>query len=100
MATLYILYSKKIDSYYLGSCNDFTKRLDEHLSKKNDNSFTCRADDWVLYFKIDQLEYEQARNIEKHIKKMKSRKYYENLSQYPELVLKLREKYSVAGSFR
>ncbi|NOZ48348.1 MAG: GIY-YIG nuclease family protein, partial [Chlorobi bacterium] len=30
MATVYILYSKKMDSYYIGSCKDFNIRLEEH----------------------------------------------------------------------
>jgi putative endonuclease len=32
---------------------------------------------------------EQAREIEKHLKKMKSRKYLENLKRYPEMLGKL-----------
>jgi hypothetical protein len=31
--------------------------------------------------------------IENHIKKMKSRKYIEDLSRHPEMVKKIREKY-------
>ena len=30
MATVYIIYSKSIDKFYIGSCKDFSIRLDEH----------------------------------------------------------------------
>jgi len=39
------------------------------------------------------LDYEQARKIEKQIKRMKSKKYIENLKKYPDIVKKLIEKY-------
>ncbi|XOV69379.1 MAG: GIY-YIG nuclease family protein [Fluviicola sp.] len=30
MATVYIIYSKKIDRFYIGSCKDLDARLDQH----------------------------------------------------------------------
>lgn len=75
MATVYILYSEKIDSFYTGSCLDLDERLQQHLSKTFDNAFTSRADDWSIFFKIDNLHYLQARNIEQFIKSMKSKKF-------------------------
>ncbi|MFM8243029.1 MAG: GIY-YIG nuclease family protein [Crocinitomicaceae bacterium] len=57
MATVYILYSQKINQYYIGSCLDLEKRLAEHLSAKMDIAFTKRSDDWGVYFKIDDLGY-------------------------------------------
>lgn len=68
MATVYILYSQKINQYYIGSCLDLEKRLAEHLSAKMDVAYTKRSDDWDVYFKIDDLTYATARKIEAHIK--------------------------------
>ena len=93
MATTYILYSKKIDSYYTGSCLDLKSRLQEHINNKYEKSFTKKADDWIVFLKINNLEYSQARNIEKHIKKMKSKIYITNLIKYPEIIEKLTLKY-------
>ena len=45
-----------------------------------------------MYFQLDDLSYEQARKIEALIKKMKSKKYIENLQKYPELVAQLKLK--------
>ena len=93
MATTYILYSKKIDSYYTGLCLDLKSRLQEHINNKYEKSFTKKADDWIVFLKINNLEYSQARNIEKHIKKMKSKIYITNLIKYPEIIEKLTLKY-------
>ncbi|SRX50152.1 hypothetical protein AEQU2_00621 [Aequorivita lipolytica] len=99
MAFVYILYSKSTDNFYTGSCLDLDHRLQQHLDKTFFNSFTKKASDWVLYFSIANLGYQQARKIEIHIKMMKSRKYIENLKKYPEMAAGLIEKYT-AGSSR
>ena len=93
MATVYILYSKNFDKYYIGSCLDLAKRLQEHKDKIDKQSFTYRTDDWEIYYVMPDLSYSQARSIEQHIKKMKSKKYIENLKKYPELSDKLRNLY-------
>ena len=93
MAVVYILHSKKIDSFYTGSCKDFDGRFEQHLSKFYPNSHTSKADDWTPFLVIDNLSYSQARNIEKHIKKMKSKVYIRNLRKYPNIIHRLKEKY-------
>ncbi|HEX7458083.1 MAG TPA: GIY-YIG nuclease family protein, partial [Ginsengibacter sp.] len=93
MADVYILYSEKLDKYYIGSCIDIVERFLEHLNKKYSDSYTAKANDWILYYSINDLKYKQARLIENHIKKMKSRKYIENLKMYAEISKKLIELY-------
>jgi putative endonuclease len=93
MAAVYILYSELMDKYYVGSCKDINIRLNEHKQKEFKKAFTRRVDDWALYYIIDNLEYQQARLIEGHIKRMKSKKYIENLKQYPEIVERLKDLY-------
>jgi len=55
MATVYILYSQKIDHYYIGSCLDLKSRFEEHLKGKMDVAFTKRSDDWAMYFELPDL---------------------------------------------
>jgi len=69
-------------------------RFEEHKKNLFKNSFTSKTDDWELFFAIDNLDYAQSRNIESHIKNMKSRKYIENLKKYDNITEKLRLKYS------
>jgi putative endonuclease len=102
VALVYIIYSKLKNKYYVGSCNDLKERLNQHYSKKFEKSYIKQADDWELFFQIDNLEYQQARKIERHVKAMKSRKYILNLLKYPEMIEKLKDRYKLswAGSFR
>lgn len=93
MAFVYILYSKSANQYYTGSCKDLGKRVDQHFTKEIAGAFTSKAVDWIIYLSIDDLMYKQARDIENHIKRMKSRKYIENLKEYPELVQKIKMQY-------
>jgi len=58
------------------------------------NSFTVRASDWELFLVIDNLEYQQSRKIGSHIKGMKSKTFIENLKKYPELIEKLKIRYT------
>ena len=94
MASVYILFSKKLDRFYTGSCDNLDYRIEQHLNKDFIKSFTAKTDDWELFFFVDHLQYVQARLIEGHIKKMKSKVYIQNLKKYPEIMQKLIDKYS------
>jgi len=92
----YIIYSKKLDRFYVGSTVLKPEhRLDVHLAKYYGNSkYTAKADDWLLYFKIECNSIDQARYLEKHIKKMKSRKYLKDIKHYPEIINKLKGRFN------
>ncbi len=85
MASGYILFSEKLNRFYTGSCLDLSQRLDEHLQGVYTDSFTSKATDWELFLHIKDLAYQQARLIELHIKKMKSRTYIKNLKKYEDI---------------
>ena len=94
MYTVYILYSKALDRYYIGQTMDINNRIEEHNSEKYDDSYTKRACDWRLYFSILCQNRTEAIKIEHHIKKMHSRVFLENLKRYPEISEKIIAKYS------
>ena len=93
MAHVYVLYSENLKKYYIGSCLNLDERLQEHLNKIYPNCFTAKDTSWKLVFEIPELSYTQARSIEQHIKKMKSKTYISNILKYPEIVQKLKERY-------
>ncbi|CAN5463475.1 hypothetical protein BH09BAC6_BH09BAC6_06980 [soil metagenome] len=93
MASVYILYSKKRDRFYIGSCKDLSYRINQHMNKEFAKNFTTGAEDWEIYLSIDELSYQQARSIELHLKKMKSKTYIQNLIKYPEIIERLKSKY-------
>ena len=76
MASVYILYSRSIDAFYIGSCRDLEERLPQHKDKRFSFAFTARADDWEIFLSIANLQYEQARKIESHIKKNEKQEVY------------------------
>ncbi len=97
MAIVYILFSNRLNKFYIGSCKDLSERLTQHVNKMFVSSFTAEVDDWELYFAIADLGYQQARLIELHIKRMKSAKYIMDLVKYPQIIEKLKERYSQPG---
>ncbi|ESU29080.1 hypothetical protein FLJC2902T_11170 [Flavobacterium limnosediminis JC2902] len=94
MHYVYILLSPQKDTFYIGETSDLEIRLQWHLSKEFKNSHTKIADDWILFYKINCKDINQARKIEKHIKAMKSKKFIQNLNTFPEITQKLLEKYT------
>ena len=93
MDCVYILYSDKLNRFYIGYTSDFETRLEFHKNAEL-HKFTANADDWKVFLKIICKNKTQGLNIEKHIKKMKSKTYIENLVKYPDIILKLKEKYN------
>ena len=95
MPACYILYSAKLNKYYIGATSTTPPdRLQRHLSAYYDRKYTAITDDWELFLVIDCVNMELAAKIETHIKRMKSKKYIENLVRYPELLEKLIARYS------
>ena len=94
MIVCYILYSKSLDKYYIGfSQESMESRLKKHNISFYEKAFTTVTLDWEIYLVIICQTISQAIKIEKHIKKMKSRVYIENLLRYPEMIEKLQQKF-------
>jgi len=77
VATVYILYSKKLDRFYTGSCKDFLLRFQDHLDKIYPGSFTSNADDWQPFLLIENLTYAQARANRNPYKEDEEQNIYE-----------------------
>ncbi|QAA81747.1 GIY-YIG nuclease family protein [Aequorivita sp. H23M31] len=77
MYYLYILYSEHLDRYYIGSTEDISVRLKEHLW--NHKGFTAKAKDWEIRYSENFLTRSEALAREQQIKKWKSRKLIEKL---------------------
>jgi putative endonuclease len=77
MAFVYIIYSEKINKYYVGACSDLQRRLYEH--NIGHSKFTSTGIPWKLMYKEEFIDLSMAKKREMEIKKMKSRKYIESL---------------------
>ncbi len=73
--TVYILYSKALDQYYVGMTTDPVLRQKQHL--RGESRWTSRATDWVCVASEDVESREKARALEKRIKAHGARRYLE-----------------------
>ena len=77
MPHTYILFSEKLNKYYVGSTTDIERRIEEHNRGKE--KFTKTGMPWVIVYSEEFEILADARQRELQIKKQKSRKYIEQL---------------------
>ena len=77
MPYTYILYSEKLDKYYIGACINLERRLYEH--NIGHSKFTSLGIPWKIVFTEEYQTLADAKKREQDVKKMKSRKYIEDL---------------------
>jgi putative endonuclease len=83
----YILYSKKLNSFYIGATSE---EVDIRLYKHNNKSYgkhryTAKTEDWEIFLILEAKNYSHAIRLERKIKSMKSKTFIRNLKKYPEL---------------
>jgi len=93
MHFVYILLSLKTDKFYIGESADAETRLAFHNDPEKNTNSTKTGIPWRIFWNLEVADRALARKIETHIKKMKSRKYIEDLKKYPEISQKLIERY-------
>ena len=94
MHFVYVLYSHSIDRFYIGETHDVQLRLHKHNMDFYDNKWSARGKPWDLFFTIQCHDKSQAKQVEAHIKRMKSKTYIRNLKLYPQITERLLAKYS------
>jgi putative endonuclease len=72
MHYVYILYSRKLDRFYVGESDDPARRLQHH--RDGHQRYTRRATDWVLVCCLPTSSRRDALGIEQKIKQSKNRK--------------------------
>jgi putative endonuclease len=77
MYYVYILYSKDIDKFYIGSTADIGQRVYKHDQKHR--GFTAQTQDWQLVYSESYQTKAEGLKRELQIKKWKSRKMIEKL---------------------
>ncbi|PHQ28157.1 GIY-YIG nuclease family protein [Leeuwenhoekiella nanhaiensis] len=83
---LYIIYSEKIDKFYVGETSDVEQRISIHNSHKIKSAYTKAASDWVLKLSFSCADRNEALYLERFIKRMKSKKFIEKLVNNPQLL--------------
>jgi Predicted endonuclease containing a URI domain len=77
MPYTYIIFSAKLNKYYVGACIDLERRLYEH--NIGHSKFTSLGVPWELKYEKEFDTLSEAKEFERKIKKQKSRKYIEGL---------------------
>jgi putative endonuclease len=76
---VYILYSAKLDRYYVGESEDPGRRLREHVIHRYVGAATAKAVDWELRIAMPCSDRSHARRLEQWIKSQKSRLVVERI---------------------
>ncbi|MFV8373782.1 GIY-YIG nuclease family protein [Flavobacterium sp. LB1P71] len=92
MYFIYIIYSEKLDRYYVGATDDVRKRLDEHNSVFYNEAFTAKGIPWELSLSFECESSEKAYGLEKFLKRMKSRVFLEKVMVDPSILLDIQNK--------
>ncbi|MFN0188451.1 MAG: GIY-YIG nuclease family protein [Bacteroidia bacterium] len=79
MFYVYIIYSKLIDQYYIGSTANLIDRLYRH--RNSGSKSTKKVKDWELLYSKEFESRKLAVQAEMKIKAMKSREYISQLIQ-------------------
>jgi len=79
MPYMYILFSEKLNKYYVGACTDLQRRFYEH--NIGHSRFTSTGIPWKIVYTEVFDDLLLAKKRENKIKKMKSRKYIESLTR-------------------
>ena len=86
MYSVYIIYSRKIDKYYIGFSSDVNERLLKHNRKSN--GFSSLGRPWILVHTEHFDIKKDAMNREKQLKNWKNRERLEALikngSEHPD----------------
>ncbi len=77
MYYVYILFSDKLNKYYVGYTSNIKDRLYKHNNKHH--GFSNSANDWILKYSEEYQSKSDAMKREKEIKKWRSRIKIEKL---------------------
>ncbi|MDD5765678.1 MAG: GIY-YIG nuclease family protein [Candidatus Marinimicrobia bacterium] len=75
--TVYILYSKSKDRYYIGQTQDLANRLNEHNSGESKSTKTGVP--WIVVYTKEFQTRSEAMIYENQLKSLKNRKIIEEL---------------------
>lgn len=80
MYTVYVIYNRIADKYYVGSTNDLERRIWEHNNHSAKKRFTRKYEGlWELRYTEIFDDKSAALKREKYIKSQKSKKYIVDL---------------------
>ena len=92
-AVAYIIYSEKLDKFYIGKSENFDQRIIFHNSDENEK-WSKAGRPWKSFLIIACESFKQAGKIERYIKAQKSRKYILAIKERPEYIESLLQRFA------
>ena len=74
---VYIIYSERLQKFYIGISKDLEKRLDAHM--KGISHYTKKASDWELIWNIILPTKKETLILERRIKKRGAKRYLDDI---------------------
>ena len=93
MAWVYILISDQNGKFYIGASRNVDERLIWHNSILKNTGHSRKGIPWKIFLTLECDNMNHALKVEKHIKKMKSRKFIFDIEKFPDLRKRVIEKY-------
>ena len=89
---VYILYSKKLEKFYIGTTDNVERRLNEHNNGHYESAFSSKGMPWELFLSITCENSETAYQLERFIKQMKSSAFIKRIKSDPTIIDSIKEK--------
>jgi putative endonuclease len=86
MHFLYIIYSPKTDKFYVGETTNVEQRLALHNQHSFKKAFTTSAKNWVIKLSFECKSREEALDLERFIKRMKSKVFIQKIIKDPNIL--------------
>ena len=86
MHYLYIIYSPKVNKFYVGETDNMALRLLKHNNHSYEGSFTKIAEDWEVVLSFECSSKSQSLSLEKFIKRMKSKIFIQKIIENPKIL--------------
>jgi putative endonuclease len=87
-AVVYIIYSEKLDKFYIGKSENYSQRIMIHNSDENEK-WSKAGRPWKDFLVVSCISFKQAGKVERYIKAQKSRKYILSLKERPDYIANL-----------
>jgi putative endonuclease len=89
----YIIYSEKLDKFYIGKSENYLQRILFHNSDENEK-WSKAGRPWTNFLLIPCVSFKQAGKIERYIKAQKSKKYILALKERPDYIANLLQRFA------
>ena len=81
----YILYSKRMDRFYVGSTAHLQKRLLQHNNRES--SYTAAGVPWILLWNTEKVSRMEAEELERKLKNLSRLRKIQFMKKYSEGVI-------------